>query len=90
MSQEIMFGEINFKMNYMKKYELFDNKENYFPLIMSINYQDAGKNIAFICYCIFTKNSEGDVNGIRVIKQVVLINGIPFMIKSIYGLKPPE
>lgn len=39
-----------------------------------------------ISYCVFTKNSENEVSGLRVLKQVVLINGFPFEIKSIYGM----
>jgi hypothetical protein len=39
-----------------------------------------------ISYCVFTKNSNNDITGLRVLKQVVLINGLPFEIKSIYGM----
>mmetsp|Transcript_41059 Transcript_41059/g.30198 ORF Transcript_41059/g.30198 Transcript_41059/m.30198 type:complete len:122 (-) Transcript_41059:38-403(-) len=38
-------------------------------------------------YGIFTKSSSTDqIDGIRIQKQLVLINGIPFEVKSIYGL----
>jgi len=39
-----------------------------------------------ISYCVFTIDSQKNITGARVIKQVVLINGLPFEIKSIYGM----
>jgi E3 ubiquitin-protein ligase MGRN1 len=39
-----------------------------------------------ISYCVFTKNGNNEITGLRVLKQVVLINGLPFEIKSIYGM----
>ena len=37
-------------------------------------------------YGVFQKNGEGNISGARIVKQVVLINGMPFEIKSIYGM----
>lgn len=39
-----------------------------------------------INYCSFTLNSEQTITGVRVLKQIVLINGLPFEIKTIYGM----
>lgn len=39
-----------------------------------------------ISYCVFTLDSAQKITGARVVKQVVLINGLPFEIKSIYGM----
>jgi len=39
-----------------------------------------------ISYCSFTLNGNHEINGVRVLKQVVLINGLPFEIKTIYGM----
>ena len=40
-----------------------------------------------LTYVVFYKDGNGKINGAHVTKQVVLIKGIPFEIKSIYGLK---
>ena len=37
-------------------------------------------------YATFSKDSKGAINGAHINKQVVLINGLPFEIKSIYGM----
>jgi hypothetical protein len=39
-----------------------------------------------ISYCIFVLNSQKNITGAKCQKQVVLINGLPFEIKSIYGM----
>ena len=59
---------------------------SYYPLVASINYNTKGQNYAFILYCVFTKDGSKKINGVRTVKQLVLINGMPFEIKSIYGL----
>jgi hypothetical protein len=40
-----------------------------------------------ISYGVFTKNKDNQVTGARILKQVVLINGMPFELKSIYGME---
>jgi hypothetical protein len=70
----------------MKSYELFQVYHSYYPLVLSVNYQKNGKLYAFINYAHFTKDSQGNINGAHITKQVILVNGIPFEIKSIYGL----
>ncbi len=73
-------------MNYIAGFELTKSANNYHPLIISINYNEGKKPYAMISYCVFTLDSQKGVTGARVIKQVVLINGLPFEIKSIYGM----
>lgn len=58
----------------------------YHPLIISINYNEGSSPYAMISYCVFTVDSQKTITGARVVKQVVLINGLPFEIKSIYGM----
>lgn len=41
-------------------------------------------------YCTFYKDGNGTINGVHVVKQVILINGLPFEMKSIYGLTNDE
>lgn len=36
---------------------------------------------------MFTKDGDDKITGIRTVKQLVLIAGMPFEIKSIFGLK---
>lgn len=42
MKQEIVFGEINFKLKDLAKYELFKNDIKFTPLVISINYNEDG------------------------------------------------
>jgi len=58
MKQEIVFGEINFKLKDLAKYELFKNDIKFTPLVISINYNEGGQNFAFISYCVFVKDSN--------------------------------
>ena len=37
-------------------------------------------------YGVFTKDSNQNITGARITKQICIINGIPFEIKTIYGL----
>lgn len=78
--------EVEFSLNFVAGYELFATQGGYYPLIISINYQENKQPYAMISYCVFTKNGNNDITGLRVLKQVVLINGLPFEIKSIYGM----
>lgn len=41
-------------------------------------------------YCTFQKDGAGLINGVHVVKQVILINGLPFEMKSIYGMTSDE
>ena len=73
-------------MNRIAGFELTKSTGNYHPLIISINYVEGKRPYAMISYCVFTLDSQKTVTGARVVKQVVLINGLPFEIKSIYGM----
>jgi len=73
-------------MNYIAGFELTKSANNYHPLVISINYNEGKSPYAMISYCVFTLDSQKAVIGARVVKQVVLINGLPFEIKSIYGM----
>ena len=68
MKQEIIFGEIDFKLSALSKYELCKNDQKYTPLIISINYTQGGQNFAFIDYCVFVKDSEKKITGARSVK----------------------
>lgn len=39
-----------------------------------------------ISYCSFMLDGDQNVSGVRVLKQTVLINGLPYEIKTIYGM----
>ena len=51
-----------------------------------MNYTDGGSQFAMMSYATFSKDGNGTINGAHINKQVVLINGLPFEIKSIYGM----
>ena len=90
MGQVIPYERCEFDLNYLVAFDLYKLSPNYYPIILSMNYEQNGKNYAFMTYGRFTKTSDNVINGIHVEKQVVLINGMPFEIKSIYGLKNTE
>ena len=85
--QEISAGMIIFDMNYLTSFELTKTVKDYYPMIISINYQDRGQQFAMLTYLTFQRDGNQKINGCHVEKQVVLINGLPFEIKSIYGLQ---
>lgn len=74
MKQEILFGEIDFKMSKLNKFELTKMEGPYTPMILSINYNDHGQNFAFISYCVFTRDSNKKITGARSVKQLVLVS----------------
>ena len=39
-----------------------------------------------ISYAVFTLGTNKEITGVKLIKQVVLINGMPFELKTIYGM----
>ena len=97
LSQTLPFEKIQFNLDALRSYELFSVFHTYFPLVISVNYQKDTKYFAFISYGHFQKDKSGNITGAHIAKQVVLvsnllevnttqINGIPFEIKSIYGL----
>lgn len=78
--------EVKFDLNYLVAFELTKSVKDYSPLIISVNYTDNGQQYAMISYGNFRKNGDGVINGAAIVKQVVLINGMPFELKSIYGM----
>ena len=52
-------GSIAFDMNYLVAYELTKSLNDYYPLIISINYNDSNKQYAMMSYGTFTKNGDG-------------------------------
>lgn len=79
--------EVKFDLNYLVAFELTKSIKDYSPLIISVNYTDKGQQYAMISYGVFRKNGEGIISGASILKQVVLINGMPFELKSIYGME---
>lgn len=77
---------ICFDLNKMAAFELTKTVKEYYPMIISINYTDQGQQYAMLTYLVFQKDGAGNINGTHIVKQVVLIKGLPFEIKSIYGL----
>lgn len=61
-------GSISFDMNYLVAYELTKSLNDYYPLIISINYNDNNKQYAMMSYGVFTKNGDGQINGARIEK----------------------
>lgn len=75
-----------FDLNLIAGFELTQAANSYHPMIISINYSEDRNPYAMISYCVFTVDSNKNITGARVVKQMVLINGMPFEIKSIYGM----
>jgi hypothetical protein len=78
LKQEIVFGACEFDLTKLAQYELTQNVKDYHPLILSINYSENSKQYAYMCYGVFVVNSTRNITGVRITKQLVLINGIPF------------
>lgn len=55
-------------------------------MVISINYNKDGQNNAFIAYFTFICDNKNRPNSTKLIKQCIIVNGLPFEIKSIYGL----
>lgn len=68
MKQVIPLGAIKFDMNYLVAYELTKSMNDYYPLIISLNYNHGGKQFAMMSYGTFTKNASGTVNGAHIEK----------------------
>lgn len=73
MGQEIKPEQISFDLNYLVAFELTKMVNDYTPLIISLNYNDSGKQYAMISYAVFIKNAEGTITGARIEKQIVLV-----------------
>ena len=74
LDQEIPEGIAIFDLNYLVAFELTKSIKDYFPMIISVNYQDNGAQYAMMTYCTFSKDGSGTINGVHVVKQVVLVS----------------
>jgi hypothetical protein len=86
LNQEIIFGEADFELSVLKKQNLTQTTHEYFPMVISINYNKDGQNNAFIAYFTFICDNKNRPSSTKLIKQCIIVNGLPFEIKSIYGL----
>ena len=68
MGQTIKPELITFDLNYLVAFELTKSVNDYSPLVISLNYNDDGKQFAMISYGVFLKNSEGAITGARIEK----------------------
>jgi hypothetical protein len=68
MGQTIKPELITFDLNYLVAFELTKSVNDYSPLVISLNYNDDGKQFAMISYGVFIKNSEGTITGARIEK----------------------
>jgi hypothetical protein len=68
MGQTIKPELITFDLNYLVAFELTKSVNDYSPLVISLNYNDDGKQFAMISYGVFLKNSEGTITGARIEK----------------------
>ena len=74
LGQEVEEGAVEFDLNYMVAFELQKSIKDYHPMIISANYTDNGQQFAMMSYCTFSKDGAGDINGVHVTKQVVLVS----------------
>ena len=68
MGQTIKPELITFDLNYLVAFELTKSVNDYSQLVISLNYNDDGKQFAMISYGVFLKNSEGTITGARIEK----------------------
>lgn len=85
------YGELAFDLRVILQQKLNANTHEYFPMVISINYNQNGQNFAFIAYYTFILGGGQGVSSrtptaVKLIKQCIIVNGLPFEIKSIYGL----
>ena len=66
--QEISEGMITFDMSFLTAFELTKSVKDYHPMIISINYQDQGKQYAMLSYVVFQRDGNGNINGCHVNK----------------------
>lgn len=87
MGQVIDASKVQFDLNYLVAFGLTQNIREYHPLIISINYAENGQQYAFINYGVFELDGDNEIKGVKINMQVILINGMPFEVKSIYGIE---
>ena len=74
LNQTINMSSITFDLNYLAAEELTRSLNDYHPLIISINYNDNGRQYAMMSYGVFTKDGDQNITGARIEKQVVLVS----------------
>lgn len=85
MQQKIDLSSIQFERDVIQSYQLDKSHGYYFPMIIAINYTEGERKVSFLTYCVFTKNAQNLVNGVKVERQMIIINNIPFLLKQIFG-----
>ena len=76
LDQEVAAGQILFDTNYLAAFEMLKSIKDYYPMIISVNYIDNGAQFAMMTYCSFSKDGNDQINGVHVIKQVVLVSAV--------------
>jgi len=66
MGQEIKPEQVSFDLNSLGTFVLTKAVNNYYPLVISLTYNENGKNYALISYGFFIKNAEGVITGARI------------------------
>ena len=56
-------------------------------MIITINYSEGDQVNALMTYAAFRVNVNSEISGVQVLKQVAVINNLPFELKSIFGLE---
>ena len=80
--QEVVEGQVQFDINYLAAFELTKSIKDYYPMIISVNYQDNGAQYAMMTYCTFTKDGDQNINGVHVVKQVALVSIKSILLKA--------
>ena len=66
--QQIEKEKCWFDLNLLVAFELTKSVNDYYPLVISLNYVDGGAQYAMISYGVFTKDGNGNINGARIEK----------------------
>ena len=61
-------GTVSFDLNFLAAFELSKAMNDYWPLIISMNYNDNNKQYAMMSYGVFIKNTKGEITGARIEK----------------------
>ena len=56
-------------------------------MIISVNYTKDKKQYAFLSYYVFETTPQNFPKAAKNVKQIIIVNGMPFQIKSIFGLE---
>ena len=81
---------MQFDLNYMAGYGLDKIVRDYYPLIISVNFADEGQQYCLLHFGVFEQDANKNITGIDIKQTHVIINGLPFEIKTIYGLEQDQ